>query len=360
MNIVYKNMDITQIFFTLLFIILLMISCLWIIEPFILSFSWASMIVIATWPIMIKSQKILWGNRFLAVLLMITLLLLLFIIPITLIVNILVDNITLIMNWTKHNHKLPELTWLNNIPIFGKRLFYSYNKILSDNTSGIMLNLTPYINRITSFFLSQITHLSSFLINVVIMLLFSTVLYFHGEKVSKNIIYFSSRIAGNRGKAVISLAVQSIRGVALGVVVTSLIQGILAGIGLSFSGIPYAIILTILMIFFCLIQLSSLLVLIPAIIYLYCINNNTLGTILLVWSIVVVILDNVLRLMLIRIRANLPLILILPGVIGGLIAFGMIGLFIGPIVLAISYRLILAWMYEVPFLNHHLNEHRKK
>ncbi|HEM7983253.1 TPA: AI-2E family transporter, partial [Citrobacter koseri] len=136
--------------------------------------------------------------------------------------------------------------------------------------------------------------------------------------------------------------------VALGVVVTALVQAILGGIGLAISGVPYATLLTVVMILSCLVQLGPLPVLIPAIIWLYWTGDTTWGTVLLVWSCVVGTLDNVIRPVLIRMGADLPLILILSGVIGGLIAFGMIGLFIGPVLLAVSWRLFSAWVHEVP------------
>ncbi len=131
-------------------------------------------------------------------------------------------------------------------------------------------------------------------------------------------------------------------------VVTALVQAILGGIGLAISGVPYATLFTVVMILSCLIQLGPLPVLIPAIIWLYWSGDTTWGTVLLVWSCVVGTLDNVIRPVLIRMGADLPLVLILSGVIGGLIAFGMIGLFIGPVVLAVSWRLFDAWVKEVP------------
>lgn len=123
---------------------------------------------------------------------------------------------------------------------------------------------------------------------------------------------------------------------ALGVVVTALVQAVLGGVGLAISGVPYATLLTVVMILSCLVQLGPLPVLIPAIIWLYWTGDTTWGTVLLVWSAVVGTLDNVIRPVLIRMGADLPLLLILSGVIGGLIAFGMIGLFIGPVLLAVT------------------------
>ena len=181
-----------------------------------------------------------------------------------------------------------------------------------------------------------------------LMLLFSALLYWRGEQVALGIRHFACRLASKRGDAAILLAAQAIRAVALGVVVTALVQAVLGGIGLAVTGVPYATLLAVLMILSCLVQLGPLPVLIPAIIWLYWTGDSTWGTVLLVWSGVVGTLDNVIRPMLIRMGADLPLLLILSGVIGGLIAFGMIGLFIGPVVLAVSWRLFSAWVNEAP------------
>jgi predicted PurR-regulated permease PerM len=132
--------------------------------------------------------------------------------------------------------------------------------------------------------------------------------------------------------------------VALGVVVTAVVQSGLAGIGLLIVGVPFAPILTALMFILCIAQLGPALVLIPVIIWVYSTSGGGWGTMFLVWAIVCVVLDNILRPMLIKRGADLPLLLIFTGVIGGLIAFGVIGLFIGPVVLAVAYTLLVAWM----------------
>jgi predicted PurR-regulated permease PerM len=180
------------------------------------------------------------------------------------------------------------------------------------------------------------------------MLLFSALLYWRGEQVALGVRHFATRLASARGDAAMLLAAQAVRAVALGVVVTALVQSVLGGIGLALAGVPYATLFTVLMLLTCLMQLGPLLVLVPAIVWLYWSGDTTWGTVLLVWSCVVGTMDNVIRPILIRMGADLPLILILSGVIGGLIAFGMIGLFIGPVLLAVSWRLFSAWVQEVP------------
>lgn len=341
--------DLLQILLSVLFISVIIIACLWIVRPFILGFAWAGTIVLSTWPVMLKLQHLLWGKRSLAVLVMTVLLLMLFIIPISLLVNSLVDNSGPVIEWaTKGNMALPTFEWLHRVPIVGDKLYSLWNTLVESGGGAIMAKVGPYVGTTTTWFVGQAVHIGSFLVHCGLMLLFSILLYAKGESLGNGIRHFAFRLAGHRGDAAVLLAGQAIRAVALGVVVTALVQSVLGGIGLAMSGIPYATLLTVVMMFSCLAQIGPLVVLIPAIIWLYWTGDTTWGTVLLVWSCVVGTMDNFIRPLLIRMGADLPMVLILSGVIGGLIAFGMIGLFIGPVLLAVSYRLISVWMHEAP------------
>jgi predicted PurR-regulated permease PerM len=125
---------------------------------------------------------------------------------------------------------------------------------------------------------------------------------------------------------------------------TAIIQATLGGIGLAVTGVPAAALLTAVMFMLCLAQIGPALVLIPAVIWLYWKDSALWGTILLIFTIFALAIDNVVRPVLIKKGADLPLLLIFAGVIGGLIAFGVIGLFIGPVVLAVTYALLKAWV----------------
>jgi predicted PurR-regulated permease PerM len=144
----------------------------------------------------------------------------------------------------------------------------------------------------------------------------------------------------------VRLAGQAIRSVALGVVVTAFVQSVLGGIGIAIAGIPFAAIFTAAMFMLCIAQFGPALVLVPAVVWLYWKGAAGWGTFLLLWSVVILGLDNVLRPLLIRKGAHVPLLVLLAGVIGGLIAFGLVGIFLGPVVLAVSYTLLQAWMAE--------------
>jgi predicted PurR-regulated permease PerM len=160
------------------------------------------------------------------------------------------------------------------------------------------------------------------------------------------VIRFGRRLASDRGERVVMLAGQAIRAVALGVVVTALVQTTLAGLGLAVAGIPFAALLTALILLLCIAQIGPVLVLAPAVVWLFWNDATGWGTALLVWTVVVGMLDNILRPILIRNGADLPMLLIFAGVIGGLIAFGIIGLFVAPVVLAVTYTLLKEWVAE--------------
>jgi predicted PurR-regulated permease PerM len=175
----------------------------------------------------------------------------------------------------------------------------------------------------------------------------AAVLYANGEKAAALALRFGRRLGGDRGEMVVRLAGQAIRAVALGVVVTAIAQSVLGGIGLAVAGVPFAPLLSALMFLLCLAQVGPALVLIPAVVWMYFVGNTVWATVLLAFTVPAMTLDNVLRPILIRKGADLPLLLILAGVIGGLIATGLLGIFLGPTVLAVAYTLLNAWISEV-------------
>jgi len=183
-----------------------------------------------------------------------------------------------------------------------------------------------------------------FLLTVVI----AAILYSGGETMADAVRRFVRRLAGQRGDDVTVLAGKAIRGVALGVGLTALVQSVLGGIGLAVAGVPAATVLTAVMLLLCIAQLGPGLVLIPAVIWLFWSGETLWGSLLLIWTVIVGTMDNFLRPILIRKGADLPLLLIFAGVIGGLLAFGIIGLFIGPVVLAVTYTLLGAWVADTP------------
>jgi len=280
--------DVAQILLSVLFLAIMIIACLWIVQPFILGFAWAGTVVIATWPLFIRLQRLLFGRRSLAVLVMTLLLVLLFVIPVALLVNSLVDGSgPIIKALTSGDLTLPDLAWLNSIPLVGDKLYAGWHNLLDMGGSAIMAKVRPYVGATTAWFVGQAAHIGRFIMHCALMLLFSALLYWRGEQVALGVRHFATRLASARGDAAMVLAAQAVRAVALGVVVTALVQSVLGGIGLAIAGVPYATLFTVVMLLSCLVQLGPLTVLVPSIIWLYWSGDTTWGTVLLVWSCVV-------------------------------------------------------------------------
>lgn len=352
-----SSFDLARIMFGVIFISVLMVASFWIVQPFILGFSWASMVVITTWPLMLKLQHHLFGKRYLAILVLIILLIMLFVIPIGLTIESIVSKAPDVIDFTKkitqedETFELPKLLWLDDIPIIGQSLFNGWQRLINDGGQQLLTHVQPYIGKTATWLLEQVTHIGNFMIHSTLMILFSALLYYKGEAVAASVKSFALRLSPSKGELVVTLTAQAIRAVAFGVVLTALFQAIFAGIGLTISGFSYVTLLTLAAFFLCLIQVGPMPILIPAIIWLYWNDDNTWGTILLIWTAVAGVMDNVVKPILIRIGANLPLLLILCGVIGGMFAFGLIGLFLGPVVLAVGHRLLSAWINEADLSN---------
>ena len=186
----------------------------------------------------------------------------------------------------------------------------------------------------------------TFLLHMVLTLLLCAVLYVNGETAALGVRRFARRLLGEAGDHLVLLAAGSIRAVALGIVVTAIVQTALGAVGLVVAGVPYVAVFAAVMFVLCIAQLGPVLPMLAAVGWLYLGGATTAAIGLLVWTVIVGLLDNVLRPMLIRRGADLPLLLIMAGVIGGLVGFGLVGLFVGPVVLAVTYTALGAWIAE--------------
>jgi predicted PurR-regulated permease PerM len=341
--------DLTRTVLALLFIAGLIGFSLWILRPFLGAILWATTIVVATWPLMLAVQARLWGKRSLAVTVMTLALLSILIVPFSLAIGTIVANVDVIAGWAKSlatSKVPPPPAWVGNLPLVGERAAQAWRQVAAAGIEGLAAEAAPYLGNVTRWFVAQVGSFGIVLVQFLVTVVFAAILYAHGERAAAYVTRFARRLAGLRGEESVQLAGQAIRGVALGVVVTALAQSILGGIGLAVAGVPFAAILTAVMFLLAIAQLGPLLVLAPAVVWLYWRGSSGWGTFLLVLTVVVVSLDNFLRPVLIRKGADLPLLLIFAGVIGGLIALGLIGIFVGPVVLAVAYALLEAWVSE--------------
>ena len=345
-----SSRDLARITLSVLVIGLMIVACLWILKPFIGATVWAAMIVVATWPMMLAVQARLGGLRWAAVTVMTLAMLLVLVLPLVLAVVTIVDHADDMVAWSKAvaaaGIPFPP-AWVEQLPIVGEKIAREWQQFAATPPEDLAARATPYVRNTVQWFASQAGNFGLMLLQFLLIVLITAVLYYTGETAARGVRRFARRLADERGENSIELAGQAIRAVALGVVVTAVAQSTLAGIGLAVAGIPYAAVLTAIIFILCIAQLGPILVLAPAVGWLYWSGDPVWGTVLLVWTAIVGTMDNFLRPILIRRGADLPLLLIIVGVIGGLISMGVIGLFVGPAVLAVTYRLLESWIGEI-------------
>jgi predicted PurR-regulated permease PerM len=274
-------------------------------------------------------------------------LLLVLLVPLTLAIVTIANNAHQIVGWAKTLATFripPPPDWISGLPVVGPWLAAQWAQMIVIGPEGVSARLAPYASTIAGWAAARVGGVGMMLLQFFLTVVIAAILYAHGETAAAGVRRFARRLDGTRGEGVVELSAQAVRAVALAVVVTAIVQSVLGGIGLVIVGVPFAGILAAIMLLGAVAQVGVGPVLIPAVGWLYWRGDSGWGTFLLVWAVVVLSLDNFLRPVLIRKSADLPLLLIFTGVIGGLIGFGIIGLFVGPPVLAVAYTLAKAWL----------------
>jgi predicted PurR-regulated permease PerM len=243
----------------------------------------------------------------------------------------------------------PAPSWLAGLPLVGERLARGWDDVAVQGMAVLATRMQPYAGALTAWFVAQLGNFGALFLQFVLTIVACAILYADGESAADWALRFGARIGGERGENAVRLSGQAIRGVARGVVVTAVVQALIGGIGLAIAGVPFATLLTAIMFLLAVAQIGAVPILVLADIWLFWSGSPGWGSFLVVVTIVAGTLDNVLRPYLIKQgAAELPLLLIFVGVIGGLIAFGLIGIFIGPLVLAVTHTLLNAWVRGEP------------
>jgi predicted PurR-regulated permease PerM len=341
--------DLTRTTLAVLCILVLLASTFWVLLPFLAAGVWATMIVVATWPLLLALQRRFKGRRGLAAALMTLGLVMLLVVPLTLAVGTIADHAQDVVGLVQGLREtgLPQApSAVLAIPVVGGKLALWWNQIADAGPQGLLTHAMPYAKQAGQWAVTQVGGLGFMLLQFMMVVVIAAVLYVQGEAAATLARRCGQRIAGMQGEGAVVLAGQAIRGVALGVGVTAMVQALLAGIGLAVAGVPFASLLSALALMFCIAQIGPALVLFPAVGWMYWSGDTGWATALLVWSLFVSTMDNFLRPMLIRKGADLPLLLIFAGVIGGMFSMGLIGIFVGPVLLAVAYKLLQAWLAD--------------
>ncbi len=346
-NGVLVSRDAARTTLAVVFIAGIVVMSLWVLRPFLMAAVWATMLVVTTWPLMLRVQSFAWGRRRLAVAVMIALLLLGLIVPLTLALIMVVVHagdlaawLTSLSTWSVP----PPPDWLPRVPLIGARAAERWMAAAAAGPEDLSARLAPYTRQIVTAVVRTGGGIGTMVVQFLLVVVFAGLLYASGETVAAGARRFARRAMGVRGEHCLRIAAQAIRGVALGIIVTALVQACLTAVALVVAGVPFPGLLSALVFVLCIAQIGPAPVLLLAAVWAYRAGAGWWVAALLGWTIVVTSVDNVLRPFLIRRGANLPLLLVFVGVVGGFLAFGIVGLFVGPVVLAVSYTLLVDWL----------------
>ncbi len=329
-----------------LFVLVLLAVSLVILRPFLLALLWSSMIVVATWPVLVRLQARLGQRRWVAASLMTCILLLAFVLPLCFVVVTLASNAERLAGWAqsiRHARLPPPPAALDKLPGIGAAVGARWREAAAIGPEQLAQRLQPRARNAARWLVSQVGGLGLLALHMLLTVLLSAVLYARGELAAAGARHFCRRLFGARGDELLRVARDAIRGVAIGVVLTAIIAGVLSGIGLALAGVPFAGILTALIIALGIVQIGPNLPLYGCVAWLYWNGSAVSGTFLLGWTLVVQILGKIGRPILIQRVGKLPLLLVFAGVAGGMLAFGLVGVFVGPVVLAVTYHYLVSW-----------------
>lgn len=335
----------------ILAIALLLIACIEVVSPFIGPLAWAGIIAVSTWPAYKRLCAWLGGRQALAASLLVLVLSAALFVPLLLLALSLADAAPAAASFANNlaTMKLPPPPhWLSSLPLLGPSLTDAWQSSHSD-ISGLFAKLKPYIDQGAYWAVGQGARLGKSLLLLILALVISGFFLVYGDTAWDTFENILARVGGKLGGNLPELIARTIRSVTNGVVGTALVQGLLTLIGLVICSVPGAVILGFLCFIIAVAQLPTMFVWGPAAGWLFYTGHSGYGIFLTLWGILVVnMVENVLKPYLISHGSGLPLPLIFLGVIGGLLSWGLIGLFIGPTALAVGYTLFNFWLHSEP------------
>lgn len=332
--------------FLIVVVLGLLCGCLLVMLPFLSSLLWAVVLVVASWPAHARLLRVVGDRHSLAAFLITLGMILILLLPFVIIGTTLAENIkemtTATQKFIQNGPPAPP-EWLDKIPAVGHRLT-EYWKSLAADTAKLWDQIQRLVEPAGAWLLRGGLTLGGGLIKLALSIFIAFFLFRNGEMAGSWAKALVRHIADERGIYLLSVASNTVRGVVYGILGTALSQAVLAGIGFFIAGVPGAALLALLTFFASIVPvLGTALTWGPAAFWLFHNGSTGWAIFMVIWGLAVANLDNIVKPWLISQGSNMPFLLIFFGVIGGALTFGFIGVFLGPTLLAVGYRLVAAW-----------------
>jgi predicted PurR-regulated permease PerM len=326
-------------------VVVLGLMCLLVLRPFISAALWAVILCFTTWPLFLSLEALLGGRRALSALIATVLLAAIIVVPVVILGATLADNVSsLIAAGQKLIRQGPPSPpdWVASIPLVGSRLADYWN-YLNESSAVRLQELARLLPAAKTVVIWGGHALAAGIFQIGLSLLIAFFFYRDGHAAASQLKAALHRIAGERGDRLLELAAATIRAVVYGVLGTALLQGVVAAIGFAIAGVPGPVSLGFVTFVLSFLPGGPLIVAAPAAFWLYRQGSTAWAVFIIAWGLMVGMLDNVVKPLLISRGGKTPMILVMLGVLGGALAFGVIGMFLGPTVVALGYSLFEQW-----------------
>jgi predicted PurR-regulated permease PerM len=319
------------------------VGCWLVLQPFLSAIFWAAILVFTTWPVFNWLRHRIGGRESLAAGIMILLTAILIVLPLALAAPAGADDVNLLRKAIEDllAAGLPDAPhWVRSIPLVGPTVGEYWDQWAAD-LSGVVEVLKPYFGMIAESGLKMMLNLASGILQFLLALLVAFFFYASGDLLAQHIERIVHRIAGERAPRLIAVTGATVRGTVYGILGTALVQGMLTTFGLWISGVPRPLLLGAIAGFISVLPIGAPVVWIPAALWLLGTGHTGWGIFLGAYGLLIVSgSDNVIRPYFIARGAKLPFLLTILGVLGGALAFGLLGIFLGPVLLGVGFTLV--------------------
>jgi predicted PurR-regulated permease PerM len=333
--------------FGLLVLGAIIFACFWIARPLLGVLAWGALVAIALAPIHRMLARNFGNRPKVAATLLVLVLMALVIFPLSFVpaaIESAADGIARITNnWTELKLPPPP-AWVGDLPLFGRRLAERWTAV--SNSEELLRGVKPFLGPAFQWLAAQGASLGLAILEILVAIILVGVFLTTETGLTSTFHKIANRLGGESAEHLLEVAVRTVRSVAQGVIGTAIIQGFLSGIGFLIAGIPFAIALGVLSFGTAMLQIGTWLVWIPVATWLFYQGETGWALFTSLLGVIINVLDNVIKPLLIGRGAGVPIWVIFIGVIGGLLTIGFIGIFIGPLVMAAGYSIVMGWLSE--------------
>lgn len=336
---------------TVLALTLIGVGCLVVLRPFLSAVLWAAILASTTWPALLWLDRVCGGRRLLSASAMTLLVTLGLLGPVVAAAIGLADDVAELgrigNTWLREGLPDPP-AWLGDLPLVGRPILDYWQQLAHDG-DRLVEELGRFSEPARAAGLAAGRALGEGVIDIGLSVFLAFFLYLHGEALATRLRVALERLAGTQARYLTNVARGTVSGVIFGILGTALAQAVLAAIGFAIAGVPGAVLLGGATFFLSLVPVGPPLVWGGAALWLFQQGETGWALFVAAWGFFIVsLVDNLIKPFIISRGSRLPFAIVFLGVLGGVLAFGVIGAFLGPTLLALGYRLVAEWTGDAP------------